>query len=207
MARPTEFDRQQALTAAMQLFWRQGYTATSLSQLLEAMGIGRSSFYAAFSDKRTLFTECLELFYQRTRRIMQSAWDTHQSPQAFREFFHDTLFKVPEYRARRGCMMVNTVLELDEVDTELSQQASRQLDDIEELFATCFESIQQGGDYPGQQSPQELAACLMVINQGLRVASRKGLSRDQLSHTVDASLSALGLAGNVTDLQPKEYPA
>ena len=55
MARPIEFDREQALEAALKLLWSQGYVATSLNQLLETMGIGRSSFYAAFTDKRSLF--------------------------------------------------------------------------------------------------------------------------------------------------------
>ncbi|MEO1614160.1 MAG: helix-turn-helix domain-containing protein, partial [Pseudomonadota bacterium] len=50
----------------MSLFWRQGYQATSLADLLAAMEIGRSSFYAAFTDKRSLFIECLDLFSSRT---------------------------------------------------------------------------------------------------------------------------------------------
>lgn len=194
MARPTEFDRQQALDRAMILFWRQGYSATSLSQLLDCMGIGRSSFYAAFGDKRSLFCECLELFYQRTRRIMEQAWDRHRSPAAFAEFFEQTLFQVPRRRVQRGCMMVNSVLELAEVDSELNQLASDYLADIEQLFADCFNSLQAAGEFPGERPPEELASCLMVINQGLRVASRKGSSRDELRRTVAASLAVMGLA-------------
>ena len=59
MARPPEFDRTKALEAAMKLFWIRGFTATSLPDLLEAMGIARSSFYASFRTKRDLFTEWL----------------------------------------------------------------------------------------------------------------------------------------------------
>ena len=193
MARPTEFNRDQAVVAAMKLFWCQGYTATSLSQLLQAMSIGRSSFYAAFGDKRSLFIECLDLFYRRTRDIMQQAWDTQRSPEAFREFFHRTLFAVPENRAGRGCMMVNSVLELADVDDELSQMAASHLAAIEALFTRCFRAAQRSGAYPGEASAQDLAACLMVINQGLRVASRKGLPRPELQRTVDSSLAVMGL--------------
>ncbi len=194
MARPTEFNRDQAVIAAMKLFWCQGYTATSLSQLLEAMGIGRSSFYAAFGDKRSLFIECLELFFRRTRDIMQDAWNTHRSPSAFGEFFHRTLFEVPEARARRGCMMVNSVLELADVDEELNRLAASHLADIETLFADCFRSSQHNGDYPAGQSAEDLAACLMVINQGLRVASRKAVPQSALRNTVDSSLAVMNLA-------------
>ncbi len=194
MARPTEFNRDRAVIAAMKLFWCQGYTATSLNHLLEAMGIGRSSFYAAFSDKRSLFIECLELFFQRTRDIMQDAWNTHQSPAAFGEFFHRTLFEVPEARVRRGCMMVNSVLELADVDEELNRLAASHLADIESLFADCFRSSQENGDYPAGQSAEDLAACLMVINQGLRVASRKAVPQPALRNTVDSSLAVMNLA-------------
>ena len=62
MPRTPEFDRTRTLNRALKLFWARGYTATSLADLLEAMGIARSSFYASFGDKRSLFIECLEVF-------------------------------------------------------------------------------------------------------------------------------------------------
>lgn len=73
MSRPVEFDRRQAVNRALVLFWRQGYQATSLTDLLETMGIGRSSFYAAFTDKRIFYIECLDLFADRTLHLLQAA--------------------------------------------------------------------------------------------------------------------------------------
>ena len=75
MARSPGFDRTKVLEAAMILFWARGYTATSLPDLLDTMGIARSSFYASFRSKRELFIECLELFgrllrIQKSRRIL-----------------------------------------------------------------------------------------------------------------------------------------
>ena len=62
MSRPLEFDRSKALGHALTLFWRKGYQATSLADLVAAMQISRSSFYATFGDKRSLFIECLDQF-------------------------------------------------------------------------------------------------------------------------------------------------
>ena len=194
MPRPAEFERQQTLDAALRLFWCQGYTATSLNQLLAAMDIGRSSFYAAFGDKRSLFVECLELFALRTRDILRAARDEQGSPAAIRGFFDRTLFQVPDYRARRGCMMVNTILELAEVDPALSQLAADKLGEVENDLAECFREAQSAGDFPAGKKAEDLAACVMVINQGLRVASRKKTSRRELRRAVDTSLSLLGLA-------------
>jgi TetR/AcrR family transcriptional regulator, transcriptional repressor for nem operon len=195
MARPVEFDRAEALDAAMKLFWCQGYMATSVNQLLEAMEVGRSSFYAAFGDKRSLFIEVLELFSERTRKLLVDAWEEQRSLDAIRSFFAQTLLVVPRHRAGRGCLMVNTILELSEVDAELSALAARELGRIEAVFESCFAHCQQQGEYPGNRSASELAAHVMLLNQGLRVASRKRVSRRELEHQVDLALSLLGLPG------------
>ncbi len=111
MARPPEFDRAKALDGAMKLFWSRGYTATSLSDLLEVMGIARSSFYASFGTKRKLFIECLELFGDRTLAIVDKHATQLPSTDLARAFFNTTLLDVSQRRAKHGCMMVNTILE------------------------------------------------------------------------------------------------
>ncbi len=179
--------------AAQVLFWRQGYTATSLAQLLDVMHIGRSSFYAAFGDKRALFIECLNLFADRTLALFDEAWERHQSPMAFVDFFEHTLFDVPEHRAHRGCMMVNSVLELADVDPKLNQIASQRLAQMETRFAVCVEECRRGGHLGPDCKPEELAASLMIVNQGLRVASRRGMPRAELQRGLVTTLAMLGL--------------
>jgi TetR/AcrR family transcriptional repressor of nem operon len=193
MARPIEFNRRESVVAAQVLFWRQGYTATSLAQLLDAMQIGRSSFYAAFGDKRSLFIECLDLFADRTLAVFDQAWEKHHSPRAFVEFFEQTLCGVPEHRAQRGCMMVNSVLELADVDPALNQLASERLARMEARFADRLAACRRKGRLGADISPEQLAASLMIVNQGLRVASRRGMSRVELRRKLDATLAALGL--------------
>jgi len=193
MARPVEFDRDQAVEVAMKLFWCQGYSATSLNQLLEGTGIGRSSFYAAFGDKRSLFVEVLQLFSERTREMLVEALSETESLEAIRRFFYTTLLEVPRSRAGRGCMMVNTLLELADVDDELSALAAHELGRIETVFEACFEQAQRAGQYPTTRSASDLAAHVMVLNQGIRVASRKRVPRKELKRHVDTALSLLGL--------------
>ena len=72
MPRPIEFDRSKAVNRALVLFWQKGYQATSLSDLLETTNISRSSFYAAFTDKRIFYIECLDLFAERTLELLQT---------------------------------------------------------------------------------------------------------------------------------------
>ena len=194
MARLIEFDRDKALESAMLLFWRQGYNATSLSQLLEAMAISRSSFYAAFTDKRSVYIAALTLFSQRTNSVLLSVADDRNPGNAIKNFFEHTLFSVPERRMRRGCMMVNTVLELADVDQGLSILASQKLDEIERAFEVCFERALESGTFSSQQTAKELAQFVMTINQGLRVSSRKDISKKDLQNILTTTTAVLGLA-------------
>jgi TetR/AcrR family transcriptional repressor of nem operon len=194
MARPPEFDRTKALEAAMKLFWARGYTATSLLDLLQAMGIARSSFYASFGTKRKLFTECLVLFGDRTLAIVEG--DAKRLPAAAlpRAFFEATLLDVSQRRSKQGCMMVNTVLELADVDPQLNQLAAQKLSAIENAFALAFGQAQRKGEMETTCSANELASLVMTINLGLRVQSRQNLTQQALKPNIESSLSMFGLA-------------
>lgn len=194
MARLIEFDKDKALESAMLLFWRQGYSATSLTNLLQVMGISRSSFYAAFTDKRSLYIGALTLFSQRTHSVLESVKEETNPSNAIRSFFEHTLFDVPERRMRRGCMMVNTVLELADVDQGLSLLAAQKLGEIEQAFKLCFESAIRSGAFSSQQTPTELAQFVMTVNQGLRVASRKQESKQELKSILQTTIGLLGIA-------------
>ena len=88
-------------------------------------------------------------------------------------------------------MMVNTILELAAVDAELSTMAARELARVESVFEVFFAQAQRAGDYPAERSPAALAAHAMLINQGLRVASRKRVSRKALESQIETALSLL----------------
>ena len=176
MARPLEFDRSKAVNKALVLFWRKGYQASSLADLLSAMGIGRSSFYAAFTDKRTLFLECLDLFAARTVDVVQRARSEMPPVDALQHFFERNFIGVPgsgvAASASRhwGCMLVNTVIEMAGVDDELAARASRHLGEMQRVFQAC---LRDAGAKAARA--EELAAMLMLVNEGIRVSSRRRL--------------------------------
>jgi len=194
MARPTEFDRAKAVEVAMKLFWVRGFTATSLPDLLEVMGIARSSFYASFHTKRDLFMECLELFGDRTLAMIHEDTKSLHPSALPRAFFEATLLDVSKRKANQGCMMVNTVLELADTDPELNQLATQKLNSIERAFATAFSLAQQNGELNTTRNPKELACLVMTINLGLRVQSRQKKSRKEMESIIESSLSILELS-------------
>ena len=140
MVRPLEFNRSQAVNKALALFWRKGCQASSLADLLAAMSIGRSSFYAAFTDKRSLYIECLDLFAVRTLELLQRARTEMPPIDALQSFFeHNFIGAGRASIARRhwGCLLVNTVLEMAGVDEELAGRASNHLRELHPAAAVC----------------------------------------------------------------------
>ncbi len=173
MARPIAFDRPKAVNRALALFWRKGYQATSLADLLAGMDIGRSSFYAAFTDKRSLFIECLDLFSTRTLDMLQRGSTDMPPVDALQRFFEGS-FAAPHgagaARGHWGCMLVNTVLEMAGVDDALAARASDHLGDVQRFFRARLEDA---GAAPEQAA--ELAAMLLLLMEGVRVSSRRRL--------------------------------
>jgi TetR/AcrR family transcriptional regulator, transcriptional repressor for nem operon len=174
MARPVEFERPQAVNRALALFWRQGYQATTVAELLQTMGIGRSSFYAAFTDKRTFFIECLDLWAARTLDLVQQARAEMPPVDALQDFFERSFVGARGAKAHWGCMLVNTVLEMAGVDDELAARASDHMGEMQRVLQAC---LLDAGATPARA--EELAAMLMLFNEGIRVSSRRRLPEAQ----------------------------
>ncbi|MDG2051494.1 MAG: TetR family transcriptional regulator [Myxococcota bacterium] len=193
MARPIAFERGQALDAAMRLFWIRGYAASSLECLTEAMGISRSSLYASFGGKRQLFREALQLFSIRTRKIFEREWCEERPLDTLPRFFCATILEVPRRRAARGCLLVNSVLELRDVEADLNEVAATELGRVEKVFEDCFSAAQERHQYSRQHSPRALAAQLMLLNQGLRVRCRAPGALEEIRSEIDVALSLIAL--------------
>lgn len=168
MTRSPEFDRSIAADKALRLFWRKGYQASSLTDLLATMGIGRSSFYAAFTDKRSLFIECLDLFAERTLAVLERACARRLPIDALQGFFEGDFPGGRGAKRQSGCLLVNTVLEMSGVDEDLAARAGRHLDRVQHVFQTSLRSA--GAALP---LAEDLAAMLMLVNEGVRVSSRR----------------------------------
>lgn len=171
MARPIEFDRTKAVNRAIAMFWRQGYQATSIADLLQTMDIGRSSFYAAFKDKRSFFIECLDLWAERTLDLVQRSRSRLPPLDVLQSFFERGFVGASDPKGNWGCMLVNTALEMAGVDDALADRASHHLDQLQAVFRDC---LMDAGAEP--ERAQELAAMLMLFNEGIRVSSRRRLA-------------------------------
>lgn len=191
MARPIEFDRSLARDKALVLFWRKGYQATSIADLLAAMAISRSSFYAAFGDKRTLFLECLDLFAERTGDAMRRTRAVLPPIDALQQFFERNFVGARVAQGKLGCMMVNTILEMAGVDDALSARASQHLAAMQAVFE---DFLVEAGHEPLRA--RELAALLMLVNEGIRVSSRRDIPPEEQLLPIQATFRLIRSAIN-----------
>lgn len=131
--RPREFDPGVALAAALDLFWRQGYEATSLEELTLAMGISRSSFYGCFGSKHGVLLAAIRRYSDEKLAALAAAADGKKDP---REAVSVMIAAIADAAGGpKGCFLVNCIAELAPHDPEVAEVSRRHLDRIERLIA------------------------------------------------------------------------
>lgn len=130
--RPREFDDDVALSAALSLFWRRGYEATSVDGLARAMGIGRSSFYGAFGSKHSVLLAALNHYCDKRFVEFTGIAAAVDAREAIREFLH----AIADLDSRRdGCFLLNCIVELLPQDPDVEAISRRHLDRVGRLMA------------------------------------------------------------------------
>ena len=174
MARPAEFNRDEVLERAMDLFWKTGYTATSVTDLVEATNLKPGSLYGAFNNKRDLFLASIEVYAQRTLTLISEIFEQAETPlQGIESFFDFLCHDLEADEVGKSCLLVNTVLELSSEDEEIRSIGAKYLDEIEKLFLTELEKAQQLGEIDKEMDISDIATYLMSSLWGLRVLSCK----------------------------------
>jgi len=205
MARPIQFDREDVLNKALGLFWSDGYEASSISRLLSVMGLNRGSLYSSFSDKRTLFKEVLDFYFQRISLLLlkPNLIETDDPAESIRGFFYQALLYEDSKVLSKGCFLFNTVSELSNTQPDLANDANDYLFKIRKMFAHRIEEAKLMGlvkncDGSNDSSSDKLsdsseaqANYLMGVLAGLRVQCKMGLDRVELKRTIDRALDSV----------------
>lgn len=189
MARPVEIDRKESFERAYSLFWSRGYLSTSLNDLLQELEVGRSSFYAAFGSKEALFLCVLDRYEEQIEEKFGRLMREHEGFAALRAYLYESGVNVSAAQRRKGCLAVNTALELADVDDELHKRASSILETIESKLVEIFEECLHLKEIDNTQSPELLARTFWIGLQGLHVVFRQDLSRSEAAKSVDGLLA------------------
>jgi TetR/AcrR family transcriptional repressor of nem operon len=191
MARPREFDEAAVLDAAMQCFWAQGFESTSVKDLIERTGLTAASLYNAYGDKRAMYRTALDHYIETT--IGARIWRSEARPprEAIRSFFDDILRRSLSDREHKGCMIVNSALEIAPHDREFRETVVDTLRRIESFFLDCLERGQADGTITSSRSAAGLAQLLLSVLMGVRVLARVRPERSLLEGVVGTALAFL----------------
>lgn len=184
MARQKEFDREDVLQKAMDVFWSQGYEATSIQDLVEAMGINRGSLYDTFKDKQTLFRLALA-HYDDT--IISQAIAKLEAPGASKletmQFFYRLVEDAVADSRRRGCLITNSAVELAATDPEMAERIAANLKRLEMAFYRALARARDKGEI-AKNDLWALARFCVTCAQGLRVIAKVNPASEALQDTV-----------------------
>jgi TetR/AcrR family transcriptional regulator, transcriptional repressor for nem operon len=171
MARPREFDEHAVLNAAMNRFWEHGYQATSMRDLALETGLTSPSLYNAFGDKRA----------QHSARARIARLESSMPPkQAIKAFFTEIVEHSLNDKDRRGCLLVNSALEIAPHDPEIGAEVARRLGEVEAFFRRSVVAAQKEGTIPSDRDAKDLARVLMAVLLGIRVVARARSERKLL---------------------------
>jgi TetR/AcrR family transcriptional repressor of nem operon len=191
MARPREFDEATVLEAAMNCFWAQGYELTSVRELAKQMGITGASLYNAFGDKRSLYRQVLGHYLEQTVRDRVARLEQLPPFPAIRTFFDEIVERSVTDKQRRGCMLVNSALELAPYDPEIQKLVAQEMIFIEAFFRRCIEAGQKDGTISAIRPGAELAKLLLSVLLGIRVLARTRPERAVLEDAANGALELL----------------
>ncbi|NDL63770.1 TetR/AcrR family transcriptional regulator [Acerihabitans arboris] len=187
--RPRGFDRQAALAAAMKLFWQKGYTATSMADLYQAMGINSPSLYAAFGSKEDLFLDAIG-YYETC--IAPQIWSPLDYAASAREGVREWLKSSAEILTRddfpRGCMVTLSNVAGEGHDRLGERVARSRQKGIDKLTARLEQAVAEQELAPGTDTVA-LARTYVGIQQGMSIQARDGASYAMLDAVADMALA------------------
>jgi TetR/AcrR family transcriptional repressor of nem operon len=192
VARLKEFDEERAIDEAVDCFWARGYEATSVRDLADAMGIGGTSLYNAYGDKRALFVKCLERYANRSsRERMARLEEKHAPKEAIRAFLTEIIERSLKDRDCKGCLLVNSALDVAPHDTAIGKAIAAYLDEIRDFFRRNIEAARRTGAVPKGVDAEALSGHLLGVLMGIRALARVKQERKLLESVARPALALL----------------
>ncbi len=180
--RPREFNRDEAVKRAMDLFWQKGFEGTSLAELRTALGnLSAASFYAAFGSKRALYQECLELYTHTCGETLSELNNESVSAKsAIKNMLVKTINMQTSPMTPTGCMAVLSGLNCCDDNKEIEQMALSVRNDIRSALMSCVQRGLKGGEWSQSLDSEVFVMMLDTFINGLSIQSRDGMAREQL---------------------------
>src|SRR5215475_13848001 len=192
MARPREFDEEEALGRVMRVFWDRGYQASTFADLTKAADVRKQSLYGVFGDKRSLFLKSLALYRNQTLSKAREVVSEADSPL-------EGIARLLRYAARRpgpregpsGCLMANTALELGLSDSDVAAELKRMFRATEEILTAAVKKGQERGQITTRFDSAAIGQSLANTINGLRILQNTGATSQHMKTVVAMAVAAI----------------
>ncbi|MCY7349255.1 MAG: TetR/AcrR family transcriptional regulator [Cytophagaceae bacterium] len=192
MARPREFDEQEVLQKATEVFWKKGFHGSSMQDLVEAMDINRASLYDTFGNKQHLYLSCLKSYHDINQHELAGVVEGSGSARdRLRGLFILCIERFVDDPDRKGCFIANATLERVPGDPATQQLVCKTVQETEQLFRVIVEAGQQTGEINPALSPKELAQFWTTMLAGLRVVVKINPDRAALEDLMRVAMRVL----------------
>ena len=193
MARTKDFDENEVLIKAINLFWHKGYNGTSMQDLVDGLGISRSSLYDTYGDKHTLFIEALNYYYKKTEACTAEHFAQNKPvKELLRTFFEKTIVNTSAEQKTKGCFLQNVTLEMVPHDKEVVAVVNQNMEDLTKIFQALISRGIKSGEIVSSQTPASLAMYLVNTTQGLITLGKTVTDKKKLRAVAEVAINALG---------------
>jgi AcrR family transcriptional regulator len=187
--RPRSFDSEAALDRALELFWRQGYEGTGISDLIKAMGINNApSLYNAFGNKEQLFRKVLDRYADGPARYISEAFTEPTARGAVEALLHGAADATTDPDHPHGCITVTGALACAPGAEGARDELVRRRAAGEVALRERLRQARAGGELPAVSDPDGLARYFTTIYQGIAVQASGGATREQLHQIVETAM-------------------
>lgn len=192
MARTKDFDEQEVLAKAMRLFWHKGYNATSMQDLVDGLGISRSSLYDTFGDKRSLYLKALERYRQSAGGKMCAVVShTASARQGVRQLLEMVTRELLGDEQHKGCFMVNAGVETAPHDAEVNRLIGQQDQMMEDAFYNTILKGQQSGEIGSRRDARALTRFISNVIKGMQVSAKSNTDPSFFEDIIETTMLAL----------------
>ena len=194
MGRALEFDYDKAIDKATRVFWKNGYSGTSLRDLLKAIGIGEGSFYNTLKSKKQLYLKCLKHYNDTVgRRRAEALFSPSSAKEGVRGLFRTVLDDLDDPRNPRDCLLARSVSSDVLADRDLRKFVQTDIAALVGALSNRLRSAKDTGELPSEFDAEGVAQIISTWLQGLIRTALLSHDRSQLERQVDLFLTSLGI--------------
>lgn len=191
MARTKSFNETEVLEKALQLFWSRGYSATSIQNLVDHLGINRASIYDTWGDKHNLYLESLKLYRkQNSGTFLELVRSDKPARQLIADFL-SLAIKDEGASHQNGCFLLNSTTEMANLDQAIGQLTFDNRDTVTKVLTAIIDEGKAEGNIQSLQDSQDLANYFFGIVSGIQILRQTQASKKMLKSTIEIALSAL----------------